>query len=66
MFTARSSLTQRHSTDPYKDAARYANRLNGKTAIITGTGRGIGRATALTLAAAGARVILTARRQSRY
>ena len=32
--------------------------LNGKTALVTGASRGIGRATALALAAAGARVIV--------
>ena len=35
--------------------------LQGKTAIITGAGRGIGRATALRFAAAGAQVVLAAR-----
>jgi NAD(P)-dependent dehydrogenase (short-subunit alcohol dehydrogenase family) len=35
--------------------------LAGKTALITGSGRGIGRAIALGLADAGARVILLAR-----
>ena len=35
--------------------------LNGKTAIITGAGRGIGRAVALALASRGARVIVCAR-----
>jgi NAD(P)-dependent dehydrogenase (short-subunit alcohol dehydrogenase family) len=35
--------------------------LHGRTAVITGAGRGIGRATALALARCGARTILTAR-----
>lgn len=35
--------------------------LNGKTALVTGGGRGIGRAAALALAECGARVIVTAR-----
>lgn len=36
--------------------------LSGKTAIVTGASAGIGRATALSLAAAGAAVVLNARR----
>src|SRR5438270_10804386 len=35
--------------------------LRGKTALVTGGGRGIGRETALKLARCGARVIVTAR-----
>lgn len=40
-------------------------KLKGKVAIVTGASAGIGRASALALAAEGARVIITARRQER-
>ena len=39
--------------------------LSGKTAIVTGASSGIGRATALTLAKAGAAVVVLARRKDR-
>ncbi|WP_216320529.1 SDR family NAD(P)-dependent oxidoreductase [Deinococcus aestuarii] len=39
--------------------------IQGKVAVVTGASSGIGEATALALAGAGARVVLTARRQER-
>lgn len=39
-------------------------RLDGKTAIVTGAGRGIGRATALAFAKEGAQLVLAARTRS--
>jgi len=39
-------------------------RLDGKVAVVTGGGRGIGRAAAIRLAEAGARVVVTARTES--
>src|SRR6516165_2067879 len=39
-------------------------RLDGRTALVTGAGRGIGRAIALALAAAGAQLVLVSRTKS--
>jgi NAD(P)-dependent dehydrogenase (short-subunit alcohol dehydrogenase family) len=45
-------------------SADSAFRLDGKTALVSGAGRGIGRAAALALAAAGAELVLVSRTRS--
>jgi retinol dehydrogenase-12 len=46
-------------------AATGVDRMDGRTVVITGANSGVGKATAVALAAAGARTVITARSESR-
>ncbi len=50
---------------PTKSRGAMSGELSGKTAIVTGAGRGLGRCMALALARAGASVVITAMRNKR-
>lgn len=57
----RSTLTKRRDTYPFIDPWRFRGSLTRKLVLITNAHRGIGRASALDFAFAGATVVCTAR-----
>lgn len=61
---SKSSIDRHNDTYPYISPKKYAGSLNNKIVLITGAGRGIGRATSLAFAAAGAHVICISRTKS--
>ncbi|KAL3426405.1 short chain dehydrogenase reductase [Phlyctema vagabunda] len=54
-------VTLHHATYPFIAPPKYRKAHQGKVVLITGAGRGIGKATALAFAAAGAHVAVLAR-----
>jgi NAD(P)-dependent dehydrogenase (short-subunit alcohol dehydrogenase family) len=61
VFSMQSPFTLRTGIYAEIDPARLSGSLHGQNALITGSGRGIGREMALALAQAGANVVVTAR-----
>ena len=56
-----STVTTHHDTYPYISPSKFTGALKGKVVLLTGAGRGIGRASALAFAAAGANVACISR-----
>ncbi|KAL9614364.1 MAG: hypothetical protein Q9167_001167 [Letrouitia subvulpina] len=63
-FICNSTIDRHRDTYAYISPAKYAGSLKHKVVLITGAGRGIGRATAVAFAAAGASVACLSRTQS--
>ena len=60
----RSTITTHHDTYLYISPSKFTGSLHGKVILLTGAGRGIGRASALAFAAAGANVACISRTHS--
>ena len=60
----RSTITTHHDSYPYISPSKFAGSLKNKVVLLTGAGRGIGRASALAFAAAGANVACISRTHS--
>ncbi|KAL8997053.1 MAG: hypothetical protein Q9169_003594 [Polycauliona sp. 2 TL-2023] len=59
-----STIDRHNDTYPYISPTKYTGSLKNKIVVITGAGRGIGRATSLAFAAAGANIICISRTKS--
>jgi NADP-dependent 3-hydroxy acid dehydrogenase YdfG len=64
VYPRSTTLTRHKDTYPFISPSKFTGRLQGNVILLTGAGRGIGRATALALASAGASLALLSRTAS--